>query len=618
MLNFASLSKASPEMIPASSANSFGVSSSVPGASSDFSSALQGAWAGHSNAPSANPGSVGTILRRVQPSPLPSEKSSSSPASNASAPWLSNPSAGAAGISQPSAPQPFDSTAENSSTPSPLRAVAGEVASAALTLLGVPSFLAGGVANSLLGLIQGAASKGSPGGDSSSNSSAKDLTASAAADPSSAKSSAECSKGSGANGSASPSGSTSAKSDQNSAASTAIEAAVAVESQALSQLPLDSLAKPSTAAPQPPTRADASPQLPALAAPVNGAAAQGQPSFLSAAQSSNFSQAAGQIAGSAESGLKPLDSQIASAFGSQKVTQEASTRIQSALDAPSVKNSPATSGGSAGAAIAAPSSANRSANHSSSDQDASKQSSNSGPGSSSDSGSSSADANRFDTALANSNGKSAPVATLAVAAATAASGTVSAAAAAAQASAAGGQELASQSAAGAPRSAAQPSQAGPSSQPFPLPQTLPGSLNDVVKASELYQRVGGAEMHITMQTDLMGAIDLRASLHQSELTATIGVQRGDVQTLLSNELPSLQHSLSDKSFRVDQISVLHNSVGGRLDLGGQRQSQSQPQSQPHAPALPFSNSSRALEIIPLSIPDAALETPAIGRLNIHV
>jgi DNA segregation ATPase FtsK/SpoIIIE, S-DNA-T family len=94
-----------------------------------------------------------------------------------------------------------------------------------------------------------------------------------------------------------------------------------------------------------------------------------------------------------------------------------------------------------------------------------------------------------------------------------------------------------------------------------LPQGLPRSLSDVSQATQLYQRVGGAEMHIAMDTDLLGAIDLRAVFHQGSLSATIGVQRADVQTLLVNELPALQHSLAEKNLQVAQISVLAGSIG---------------------------------------------------------
>jgi trimeric autotransporter adhesin len=115
------------------------------------------------------------------------------------------------------------------------------------------------------------------------------------------------------------------------------------------------------------------------------------------------------------------------------------------------------------------------------------------------------------------------------------------------------------------------SMARPEAPTLQGPQPLPQSLSDIAKAGELYQRVGGSEMHIAMETDLLGAVDLRATMHQSALTATIGVQRADVQALLSNELPALQHALADKNFHVEQISVLNNSVGGRADSNGQQE-----------------------------------------------
>ncbi len=104
-----------------------------------------------------------------------------------------------------------------------------------------------------------------------------------------------------------------------------------------------------------------------------------------------------------------------------------------------------------------------------------------------------------------------------------------------------------------------------------LPAALPASPNDAVQASRLYQRVGGAEMHISLDTDLLGSIDLRAVVHQSGLTATIGVQHADVQALLSSELPGLQHALSQKNLHVEEISILGSAVGGQSNQGGNAQ-----------------------------------------------
>jgi flagellar hook-length control protein FliK len=163
--------------------------------------------------------------------------------------------------------------------------------------------------------------------------------------------------------------------------------------------------------------------------------------------------------------------------------------------------------------------------------------------------------------------------------------------------------------------------------PSPLPPALPQSLNDVAKASELYQRVGGSEMHVAMETDLLGAVDLRATMHQSALTATIGVQRADVQALLSNELPALQHALAEKNFHVEQISVLNNSVGGRAGSSGQQDAPAQSQN-PFAPRAAYAPIAAELGATAGSAEDLRAITSASamahawsddgGRISVHV
>ena len=156
-------------------------------------------------------------------------------------------------------------------------------------------------------------------------------------------------------------------------------------------------------------------------------------------------------------------------------------------------------------------------------------------------------------------------------------------------------------------------------RPLPLPEPLPDSLGDVVKASELYQRVGGAEMHISMDTDLLGSIDLRAVLHQSTLTATIGVQRADVQSLLANELPSLQHALSEQALHVEHLSVLDSSFGTRMDLSSQQQQHQQNAAPAPRSVLPWTPSESCARVVDEPQP-VALEgfASGAGRLSIRV
>ena len=156
-----------------------------------------------------------------------------------------------------------------------------------------------------------------------------------------------------------------------------------------------------------------------------------------------------------------------------------------------------------------------------------------------------------------------------------------------------------------------------SSQQPTLPPSLPTSLNDVVQASRLYQRVGGAEMHIAMDTDLLGSIDLRAVLHQSGLTATIGVQHADVQALLSSELPGLQHALSEKNLHVEQISIFGSAVGSQSNHGGS-QNQQQKQTPAFAPqaAAAWSGSSNSPGESLVTVSDAGA-VGGTGRLSVH-
>ncbi len=164
-----------------------------------------------------------------------------------------------------------------------------------------------------------------------------------------------------------------------------------------------------------------------------------------------------------------------------------------------------------------------------------------------------------------------------------------------------------------------PNSPQPPSQELPalFEQPLPTSLNDVVHASRLYQQVGGAEMHIAMDTDLLGSIDLRAVIHQSTLTATIGVQRSDVQMLLTNDLPALQHSLSEQNLHVAQISILGNSIGSSTSQGDGRPQQ-QNQSVP-IPGLPAGDSSGGNSSEDqLSASSEVQSVTSAGHLSVHV
>ena len=159
--------------------------------------------------------------------------------------------------------------------------------------------------------------------------------------------------------------------------------------------------------------------------------------------------------------------------------------------------------------------------------------------------------------------------------------------------------------------------------PLPSPATQPGFSSDAVKASELYQRVDGSEMHVAMQTDLLGSIDLRATMHQSAFTATISVQRSDVQSLLANELPALQHALADRNLHVEQISIVNNSVSDGAGSDGQHPQQQNPDLAKSAAAGNSGGSRVSGPEDPAQertsrLGDERNSSQGFGRLSIHV
>lgn len=143
--------------------------------------------------------------------------------------------------------------------------------------------------------------------------------------------------------------------------------------------------------------------------------------------------------------------------------------------------------------------------------------------------------------------------------------------------------------------------------------TLPRSLSDIAQASQLYQGVGRAEMRVAVDTDSFGAIDLRAVVHQGSLSATIGVQRADVQMLLVNQLPALQHALADKNLQVAQISVLAGSIGG--SGSGQPQEQRDREVPSAASGQVVSEDHREFRVLPKS-DDAAEPVGYSTRLSV--
>ena len=78
------------------------------------------------------------------------------------------------------------------------------------------------------------------------------------------------------------------------------------------------------------------------------------------------------------------------------------------------------------------------------------------------------------------------------------------------------------------------------------------------------------EIHVSLQSETLGAVELRARVRGENVAASIAVEKKDTQQILNDALPSLHQALSDRKLRLDEISIRQ----GSSDVIGQG---SQPQ-----------------------------------------
>jgi len=114
--------------------------------------------------------------------------------------------------------------------------------------------------------------------------------------------------------------------------------------------------------------------------------------------------------------------------------------------------------------------------------------------------------------------------------------------------------------------------------PAPLPQPALHAADDtgtrIVNDAQLVQNATHSEMRIAMQTDNLGAVELRAHVAGDQVGAAILVEKRDAHAALAVELPALQQALSEKQLRVDQIALMHGSLHSTSgDAGAQSQAQ---------------------------------------------
>ncbi len=127
----------------------------------------------------------------------------------------------------------------------------------------------------------------------------------------------------------------------------------------------------------------------------------------------------------------------------------------------------------------------------------------------------------------------------------------------------------------------------PQAAPAPAPSSLPpfqgteAGASRFVNNAQLVEAAGHSEMRIAMDTDKLGAVELRAHMVGDEVGAAITVEKRDAHAVLAVELPALQQALSDKQLRIEHVTLLHGSFSSTAGDAG-ASTRHEERSTPHA------------------------------------
>jgi hypothetical protein len=111
-----------------------------------------------------------------------------------------------------------------------------------------------------------------------------------------------------------------------------------------------------------------------------------------------------------------------------------------------------------------------------------------------------------------------------------------------------------------------------------------------VQVAQIASKAAQTEMRIGMNTSAFGSVEVRTTVHANDVGVVIGSEKGDLRSLLSNDLPGIANTLQQQNLRLNQVSFQQgaafsgNSFSGNSSPGNgsQQRAFSPPQAMPYA------------------------------------
>ncbi len=166
--------------------------------------------------------------------------------------------------------------------------------------------------------------------------------------------------------------------------------------------------------------------------------------------------------------------------------------------------------------------------------------------------------------------------------------------------------------------------AAPVTDPLPkagtLPETTPTGPTSTVPATaeipavaapgqvqlaQMISRAEQSEMRIGMSTSAFGSVEVRAVVHASDVGLVIGSEKGDLRSLMANDIPAITSTLQQQSLRLNSVNFMQGFAFSNNASGG-----GDSQQRAFAPAHAFASSASSEAAV-----DDSAEALAAGEFS---
>ena len=136
-----------------------------------------------------------------------------------------------------------------------------------------------------------------------------------------------------------------------------------------------------------------------------------------------------------------------------------------------------------------------------------------------------------------------------------------------------------------------------------------------VQMAQMVTKAAQSEMRVELNTSAFGSVEVRTTVRANEVGVLIGSEKGDLRSLLANELPGITSNLQQQNLRLNQVNF-HQGFASANQMssgGGGSQSRS------FAPRTPGATAVTSVEVHGSESGDAA-ETyaPPTGNGNLNI